>query len=237
MLDKLPSRIWSSFENAYTHIVQTLSPYAAFIFQDSPDETKAAKLKEMEEIGSKLLGQMQNQAEQIEQISKTTSTQAGKTGIAAEAGHFQNEVKKHADNARFWLIAALVVSVVLFGIAGYFYCTPPQSITNGQTGFAWNDFVPRFSIFGLLLFFDIILIGNYKAERHNVVVNQHRANALNTFETMTASTITQDVKDAVTLTAAGAIYAAQETGFGKRGGSQQTNIAEILSAIVETRKD
>lgn len=96
---------------------------------------------------------------------------------------------------------------------------------------AWNHFIPKFSIRGLLVFLDIVLVGLYRAERHNAVVNQHRANALNTFETMTAATLTQDVKDALTLTAAEAIYAPQETGFAKRAGNPSSRAAEILTTL------
>ena len=63
------------------------------------------------------------------------------------------------------------------------------------------------------------------------------ASALNTFETITAATsVTKDVKDAVTLTAAGAIYAPQETGFSKRGTNASTaHVADILASLTTER--
>ena len=48
---------------------------------------------------------------------------------------------------------------------------------------------------------------------------------------MTAATLTQDVKDAVTLTAAGAIYAPQDTGYSKKTANSLNSAADILSAI------
>jgi hypothetical protein len=172
--------------------------------------------------------QIENLKAQSEQGAKSISEQAGKSGVAAEARHFAEEARTHKGSAFLWLIGIAIISAILLVVAGYFYFydKPPKSY-----GMAWNHFIPKFSILGLLVFLDIVLVGLYRAERHNAVVNQHRANALNTFETMTAATLTQDVKDALTLTAAEAIYAPQETGFAKRAGNPSSRAAEILTTL------
>lgn len=172
--------------------------------------------------------------EQAEQALSGITEQASREGVATEARHFTKEAKQHGENACWWLKAAGGAFVALLGAAGYFYCfdTPPDS-----AGIAWNHFIPRFSILGLLLFVNIILVGIYRAERHNAVVNRHRANALNTFETMTAATLAQDVKDAITLTAASAIYTPQDTGYAKRGGADANKAAEILAALQTNKQN
>lgn len=179
------------------------------------------------------VNQAQQDANQVEQLAKAASDVGAKTGISVEARHFHEEYERHVSASKIWLRVAGVFGTVLLVTPLYFYCT---GLVPEAEGFAWNYFVPRFSILGILIFLEIILIGIYRAERHNAIVNKHRANALNTFETMTAATLSQDVKDAVTLTAARAIYAPQETGFSKRGANaSSTHAADILASLATER--
>lgn len=171
---------------------------------------------------------------QAEQAAQGVISESKKAGIAQEAVHFRNEAQRHHDNASKFLGRVGWMSVAVIAVAAGFHFLDAPPIDSAG-GFNWNHYVPRFSILALLIFFDAILIGIYKAERHNAIINKHRANALNTFETMTAATLTQDVKDAVTLTAAGAIYAPQETGYSKRGTAQQINVAEMLANIAANK--
>jgi hypothetical protein len=54
---------------------------------------------------------------------------------------------------------------------------------------------------------------------------------------MTQSTTTRDVRDAITLTAANAIYAPQDTGFSRRTTPQQMNAADIFGNLVNRNSD
>ena len=177
--------------------------------------------------------QAQQGANQVEQLAKAASDVGAKKGIATESRHFHNESAKHEESAGKWLKCSIGLGFALLALVVWFYFCDKPPVSNA---FAWNHFIPRFSLLGVLIFLEIILIGIYRAERHNAVVNKHRANALNTFETMTAATLSQDVKDAVTLTAAGAIYAPQETGFSKRGANASTtHAADILASLATER--
>ncbi len=212
--EALIKQVESRLNNSQTHIENTL--------KDSQSRIEGA------------IKRAQNKSKQIDQILSDATDAVSKSSATKEAVHFQNETKRHHRNALFWLGAVGVVSAALIGTAAYFHFFDAPPIDSAG-GFNWNHYVPRFSILALLIFFDAILIGIYKAELHNAIINKHRANALNTFKAMTAATVTQDVKDAVTLTAAGAIYAPQETGYSKRGAAQQINVAEMLANIAANK--
>lgn len=54
---------------------------------------------------------------------------------------------------------------------------------------------------------------NYRAQRHNEVVNRHRQNALRTFETFAVAATEPATKDAVLIAAAKSIFEAQRSGY------------------------
>ena len=214
---------------------QELAPYQLLI-SPPPTQTKSADLKQITEKANKALSEIEKIREQaVQAVDFGITSQAALTGVAAEARHFDNQSAKHEESARKWLLRSIGLGVALLALVTWlhFFDKPPASNI-----FAWNHFIPRFSILGLLVFFEIVIIGIFRAERHNAIVNKHRANALNTFETITsAPSVTKDVKDAVTLTAAGAIYAPQETGFSKRGtNASSTHVADILTSLATERR-
>lgn len=211
---------------------QELAPYQLLI-SPPPTQAKSADLIHITEEAHKALSEIEKIREQAMQAVEGITSQAALTGVAAEARHFDNQSAKHEESAGKWLKCSIGLGFALLALVVWFYFCDKPPVSNT---FAWNHFIPRFSLLGVLIFLEIILIGIYRAERHNAIVNKHRANALNTFETMTAATLSQDVKDAVTLTAAGAIYAPQETGFSKRGANASTtHAADILASLATER--
>jgi len=222
---------YESTHTAFGTICKKIAPFQTQFMKLEEIETKASDFQKAADSINELLMSSEKAEAQIRQIAKGSVAKGGGAGVAREAAHFSEEASEHANNSKNWLWGVTLASMVLLIIGAYFYCSPPPEVE----GIAWNHFIPKFSILGMLIFIDFMLISVYQAERHNAVVNKHRANALNTFETMTAATLTQDVKDAVTLTAAGAIYAPQDTGYSKKTASARNSAADILSAIGTTK--
>ena len=205
----------------YHELITRLGPYWPVIGKEQAINT--SELEKITKQAKKTSDKINKYKEQAEQGAAAITTTAGQSGIAKEAAHFSKESELHHANAQKWLKTAGYMGALLITVALYFlFCL---------TGMGWDQVLSRFSVLGILVYFEAVLIGIYKAERHNTVVNKHRANALKTFEVMTAATLTQDVKDAVTLTAAEAIYAPQETGFSKHHARQAGNAAGLLTSI------
>jgi hypothetical protein len=221
----------SAQDQTYKNLNEICNLLAPFQLRVLKPPASSSNSKELQELYSQIEAVYRNakaSEAQIKQVAEMASDEASKLGVAQEARHFSVESARHVENSKnwFWGVIAISVSLLVTSVYFYFFDQPPTS-----EKIAWNHFIPRFSFLGLLIFIDFMLIGIYRAERHNAVVNKHRANALNTFETMTAATLTQDVKDAVTLTAAGAIYAPQDTGYSKKTANSLNSAADILSAI------
>jgi hypothetical protein len=172
-----------------------------------------------------------------QKAAKGAKKVAGNVGIAAEAKHFALEAESHEKNALRWLVAAVIGAVIISLVGIYFYFCDKPTATTSLKMIDWNNFLPKLSSLAILLYFEYSIISIYRSERHNQLTNLQRANALKTFEAMTSSTEAQHITDAITLTAAGAIYAPQDTGFSRRTTSQQMSAADILGSMTNRNSD
>jgi hypothetical protein len=75
---------------------------------------------------------------------------------------------------------------------------------------------------------------NYRAQKHNQILNQHRANALMTFRAFVEGTSDERVKDAILQQAAHAAFSGRPTGFdGPDKDMQAVNpVVEIIGKAV-----
>ena len=175
--------------------------------------------------------------DEAERAAKGTRKAAGQVGIDEEASHFLLEAENHRANAFGWLIAAILGALLISSAAIYFYFWDKPLSTATIKMIDWNNFLPKLSALAILIFFEYTIISTYRSERHNQLTNLQRANALKTFGAMTSATNTEHITDAITLTAASAIYAPQDTGFSRRTTSQQMNAADIFSNLVNRNSD
>ena len=86
-----------------------------------------------------------------------------------------------------------------------------------------------------MLYFGIVWSGRiYKAQQHNCVVNQHRHNALSTFETFVNATEDKETKNAVLIQTTKAIFSPQHSGFAAHEKELSTSpqILEIVRSVV-----
>jgi hypothetical protein len=90
--------------------------------------------------------------------------------------------------------------------------------------------VAKVIAFSVLYFLVVALLKNYRANRHNCVLNEHRANALSTFETFALSAKDPAVKDAILTTATESVFATRQTGYLQDEPVQQSapQILEII---------
>lgn len=106
------------------------------------------------------------------------------------------------------ILAALTV---LFGFLSVSYYA--DKITSLSTAQAVQVGLSKLVILAVL-YFGLVWAGKiYKAQQHNYVVNQHRHNALNTFETFVKATGDEQTKNAVLIQATQSIFSPQHSGF------------------------
>ena len=87
-------------------------------------------------------------------------------------------------------------------------------------------------ILSILLFAIGVAARDYRANRHNQVVNRHRATAIETFELFTKGTADEQTKNAILVKATEAVFQPVGTGYQSKDAEPAPNstIVEILRA-------
>lgn len=179
------------------------------------------------------------QAKDLLSKQKEFSAQIAITGYGTL---FATEAKKHADAAKYWLIAAGILAGATAIFAGINYYSANELLmytigaahTEAQTIPA--TILIQFTLAKVVLF-TIGLSAAYWAARvyrshnHNAVVNRHRANALTSFQAFADKATETDVRNAVLLQTTACIYAPQPSGFSGSGDSDGESPLKILEIV------
>lgn len=185
---------------------------------------------ELNQTGKSLVDEAQSALEQVKRA-------AAEVGVAQHAIHFKEEAGSHKKSSIVWLgiTAAFALATLVYGGWNiWYYMTKPVEYTLAQ-GIQLG--VSKLIVF-VVLYFGIVWSGRiYRAQIHNFVVNQHRQNALSTFETFVKAASDPQTKDAVLIQATQSIFAPQSTSFGSSEveSSASPQVLEIIRGISETR--
>ncbi len=116
-------------------------------------------------------------------------------------------------------------------------------INTGDIRSWWADpakiehLIGRFVILSLLLYAISFTGRNYNSMRHNLIVNEHRANSMRTFQAFVeAAGEDAETKNAVLIQATQSIFSAQASGYSHKESNPepQPKIIEILSSLGRT---
>ena len=149
---------------------------------------------------------------------------------------FSDQAAQHRKWAGRWLVSAGSAGLATIGILLCFFLLPVFEIedTNKWSSILQNLFTKGFLLSPIFVWLNRS-IKNYTAQKHLEVINTHRQNALETFDTFVAAAgDNTETRDAVLLAATGAIFDANHTGYmsTKTTGSDSRN--PILHIIRES---
>jgi hypothetical protein len=159
---------------------------------------------------------------------KTAQDAARESGLSANLEAFANAAKEHASSAKAWALAAVGCAVMLL-IGGCLQDGPKNTD-------AWNTaqnlffFGERIFLASVVSFLMVTCVRNYRAARHNEVLNEHRKRSLQTFERLRAGAIADNVKDAILVQATDAIFSMQVSGFAD-GAIGVTHAHQLLELV------
>lgn len=152
------------------------------------------------------------QGTDIDRLEKDIRRVAAKVGVAHHARHFKNEAEQHAKIAKTWLVVVIGLAIATVALAGgnVYFALEPTDLGTPQT---IQLAVAKVLLFSLL-FGALVWAGRvYRSHRHNFVVNQHRQNALTSFETFATAASDDQTKGAVLIEATRCIFSPQTSGY------------------------
>lgn len=215
------------FKNNYMEWYDVISPIVAIA---KPTEVY---IQTFQQRANDIINKMKENQKKVEKTLDDVQLASGKIGVSKQAIYFKETEKQYWIEAILWLVVAVFLAHETYSWALYAFNilqipgTPLNDVSFIQAT------ISRFSVLLILIFSTLWCAKNYTAARHNQVINQHRENALNTFETfVNAASDDVQTKNAVLLQATQCIFSPQPTGYSNKGVE-----ADSTPKIIEIVKD
>ena len=219
-------RLLNSIENYYNDTFQALHTLIAYNTLRTSDFP--TRLKSAQDAAVSLTGFLENQKEEAKGILESMRETSGALGVAQQASHFNVEAQKHSTASKVWLTVSVFLVIILLGYALLLLALRKTEFLQATGPYETTQLVLAKSlIFLTLSFFLVFASRSYLANRHNVVVNRHRQNALSVYTTLVKASDSEANRDIILTKAADCIFAAQATGFGRTEGGDSGHVSLI----------
>ena len=169
--------------------------------------------------------------EQMNEFKELISAEAAQFATTVFTEAFEQEAKDMACAGAHWLYATIALAFLtsVTAIIFAFCLQPPEdavlSVVIQQVG-------SKFVILGILIGATLWCGRNYRARMHQSVTTKHRQLSMQTIKAFHQTVDNQEVKDAVVLEAARAIYSNVQTGLvDGRQQDQSSRVIEIARAF------
>ena len=228
----LISQVKASYDELIVRAIPVFNFEELFEGNSLNEEANNAKLliKNLGSLTKEFNKKAASAEKEIQEMVENVKSFATTAGVAKHSEVFKNESILHEGeaskwkSATIWLLVGITIiamGMTLFGL----YQVEEESILQFS--------ISKIVILTTLFYALTITNRNYKAHKHNAVLNKHRQNALTTFETFAeAAGADETTKNAVLLETTHAIFSSQQTGYLKNPGEQESN-----SKIIEIFKD
>jgi len=208
----------NTVRDSYDGVYRILTPHIAYAIRKGTDfealEKEARETTQEIRAAKEEALRVQKASEaEAREIVESIRRAAAQAGVEQHAIHFAQEASSHARAAMWWLGATAAMGVALAGFAGYsiwYYASHTVQLSTPQ---AIQLVVGKLFLFSVL-YYALVWVGrNYRAHRHNFVVNKHRQNALSTFQAFAKASGDEATVNAVLLRATEAIFSPESTGY------------------------
>jgi len=208
----------NQLRDKYDAYFQIISPVIAYSIRKGTDfealEKKAQEIvNSIENFKNEQLEKQKQITSEMESVLQKVRQAAAEVGVAQHATHFKDEAVEHNEKSKKWLYSTIAMAIftIVWGFLAIFIIKASDNASNAQ--------ILQFTIGKLIvlssLYYALVWSAkNYNAHRHNYVINKHRQNCLNTFETFVKATGNDaETKNAVLLQATQSIFSSQPSGY------------------------
>lgn len=232
----LISRIQSQYNGVFGSVYPLVSYGVArtvdFNGLDSEARAVVRSLEDRSEAMEKIFAEREEKANALEEQLRSTLAEQG---VTQQAKYFGNEADSHRVLADTWQANTKKWAwlVVIVAIASFFtHRIPWIAPTNVPEAIQFIG--SKVLLIGALTFMLIRAARNYRAHRHNEVINRHKQNSLLTFNALVEAGATPEARNTVLNHAAASIYGQPDSGYvnasGDRGSSNNTLVEMIPRA-------
>ena len=207
------NQVMNVLNHAHLEVFNRLVPILAHASPDSADVTDLQKSTEqvtrhIKEMSSKVEKYSDDARVALEQIRGA----AAEAGVSQHGTIFSDSADKHGKLKNKWMIVSIVIAIVTIVTAVVTMVFRPSALnTIDLIGYLSG----RLFLFGILSYALVWSGRMYRAQAHNEIVNRHRQNALQTFDTFTAASSDSGTKNAILTQATMCIFSHRPSGFGQ----------------------
>ena len=199
-----------------------------------------AKLKTENNRAEGIINETENKLakkqEEADQLILKMQNQLTEKPVSQYKAIFADQAERYRKGSQFWLWIAGGATAVFFGFF-LLLSTLLESGGTGLTGTLQNLFTKGFLLSPIYVWLNRS-IKNHTAQKHLEVINTHRQNALETFDTFVAAAEgNRETRDAVLLSATDAIFDANQTGYLSTKGSSADSKSPVQQVIREIIPD
>lgn len=228
----LITNINNSYDNYYTHSVPILSVGLLNSNDLSLERSKMNQLiADLETEKKQSKENSEKKLKELNDIIENAKSFAIKAGVSKHSSVFKSESEHHETEAKKWLgytrNILIAIALVAIGLAFLGLCFKEDADIIQFT-------ITKIVVLSALFYGLSITNRNYKAHKHNGIMNKHRQNALSTFETFSNAVSADDqTKNAILLETTHSIFSNQQTGYLKGEGDSESNnkIIEIIKSV------
>lgn len=201
-------------ETCDTVLCNLMQPLAFVTIHDSDLESlnsrAASSFSSVESALDAAMTQIRDATEEAKLALGAIKDQAAMSGVSVNAKVFSEHALDHRTASKKWLWAAVLSAGFTIGAAVYWLESDHLASSIPST----IQYVFAKLILLSLLSYAMIWCGkNYRSHKHNETLNQHRANALMTFQAFVQGTSEQSIKDTILVHAAQAAFGMHPTGY------------------------
>jgi hypothetical protein len=216
----------------YINVIEALS---AYLGKRAYSEELSSKFGQEAEKELDEIRRVRKDIEKVQLDLKNAATVAGSGASSAHGKAFFDESVTHLKMADNWLKAVIASSALVLLLSLTVVYDIVKELGNDKFGANAEAYIFKLALLAFLYVILRFVTKNYSIHRHLNVINKHRANVLNSMEAFRTSAIGESPKDTILLSAVGAAYALQETGYitTKEGaGSDDGDILDVVKSAV-----
>ena len=199
--------------------------------------TISSETEKLLKIGEEAQQIEEKRQENFDQLHLQLQNQLTEKPISQYKAIFNEQAEEHRKNARFWMWMAITATAAFGGVFILLSAVLGSGGTQ-LTGILQNIFTKGFVLSPIYVWLNRS-IKNHTAQKHLEVINVHRQNALETFDTFVAAAEgNRETRDAVLLAATKAIFDANQSGYlsTKTSGSDNTSpVQQIIKEVIPTK--
>lgn len=229
LINQISGHYNSIFGNVYPWISYGVARTVDF---NGLDTEARAVVKGLEDRAAAMEQVFEDREKKIDDLEQQLRSTLAEQGVSQQAKYFGDEADKHVTLANKWgqSTGRWAAAVAIAALASFFTHRIPW-IAPTNVAEAIQFIASKVLLIGALTFMLIRSARNYRAHKHNEVINRHKQNALLTFNALVEAGATPETRNTVLNHAAASIYAQPDSGYVNSSsdrGTSNTTLVEML---------